>query len=339
MAIGLRPECRSAQPRSTAGTGGSGRVTTQQQHEGAADDEGVLDPQVAEWLDANPTVSLRIEDLPAEMLALARGPGGAPPTRAVARVTDHVIDGVPIRIYQHDDAPTGLVVYFHGGGFCIGSIGLMDNVARELAHCARATVVSVEYRLAPEHPYPAGLDDCEAVTRWTLANAASLGASPDRVAVAGESAGGNLAAAVALRLRSNADALLAGQVLIYPSLDTSACTHRSREQFAGIVVARSTTDWFWESYSAGRDLAGDPCAAPVRAESLAGLPPAIVVLGGCDPLRDEGRLYARRLQEDGVAVVECCYPGQPHGFVNFGLPAAEEAFRQIGRWLRSVFAS
>jgi acetyl esterase len=304
------------------------------------DDGGLLDAHVAAWLEANPTVGSRIEELPPEMLALARGPQGAPPTRPIARVTDDVVDGVPVRIYQHDEAPTGLVVYFHGGGFCIGSVGVMDNVARELAWCPGATVVSVDYRLAPEHPYPAGLDDCEAVTRWVLANASRLDASPDRVAVAGESAGGNLAAAVALRLRADAGpAPLAGQVLMYPSVDTMASSHRSREQFDGVVLHRSTRDWFWRCYSAGRDLTGDPFAAPVRAESLAGLPPAIVVLGGCDPLRDEGRLYARRLRDDGVAVEEHCYGGQPHGFVNFGLPAAEEALGRVGAWLRSAFTA
>ena len=124
--------------------------------------------------------------------------------------------------------PTGLVVYLHGGGFCIGSIGLMDNVARELAHCAGAAVVSVEYRLAPEHPFPAGLDDCEAVTRWALANTARFGVRRDHVAVAGESAGGNLATAVALRLRGDADPPLAGQVLIYPVTDSAVGDPRRR---------------------------------------------------------------------------------------------------------------
>jgi acetyl esterase len=305
----------------------------------AVDDEGVLDRQVAKWLEANPTVGVRIEELPPETLALARGAGGAPPTRAVDRVTDDVVGDVRVRLYQHDHPSTGLVVYFHGGGFCVGSIGIMDHVARELAHCADATLVSVEYRLAPEHPFPEGLDDCEAVTRWAVANAARLGVSPERVAVAGESAGGNLATAVALRLRASGGPSLAGQVLIYPSLDTSASTHRSREQFAGLVLARTTMDWFWESYSAGRDLTTDPFAVPLHAPSLAGLPPAIVMLAGCDPLRDGGRLYARRLQEDGVEVEERCYPGQPHGFVNFGLPAADDALRRIGAWLRSVFAA
>jgi acetyl esterase len=301
--------------------------------------EGVLDPRVTEWFEANPISATPFDDLSPEMLALARSPVGAPPTRAIPRVTDDVVAGIPVRIYEHDGPPEGLIVYLHGGGFCIGSVGLMDNVARELAHWANAAVVSVEYRLAPEHPYPAGLDDCEKVTRWALANAAKLGADPMRIAVAGESAGGNLSAAVALRLRGKVDVPLAGQVLMYPGVDGNAWTHPSREEFAGLVLTRKGMDGFWDCYTAGRDLGRDPFAAPLQAESLADLPPAIVVLGGCDPLRDEGRLYAARLREAGVAVEEVCFAGQPHGFINFGVPAAADAHERIGAWLRSAFDS
>ena len=300
-------------------------------------EEGVLDPRVVEWFAANPMMRQPFEDFSPEMLALARAPVGASPTREIARVTDDVVDGVPVRIYQNDGAPSGLGVYLHGGGVCIGSVGLMDNIARELAHATDAVVVSVEYRLAPEHPYPAGLDDCEAVTRWALKSASRLGVSPNRVAVAGESAGGNLAAAVTLRLRGDVDVPLAGQVLMYPGVDGNSRAHRSREEFEGVVLSRTTMDGFWERYAAGRDLAHDPFAAPLQAESLAGLPSAIVVLGGCDPLRDEGRRYAARLLEEGVAVQEVCYPGQPHGFINFQLPAAEDAVGRIGAWLASLF--
>ena len=300
-------------------------------------DEGVLDPRVAEWFAANPMMGQPFEDFSPEMLALARGPVGASPTREIAQVTDEVVDGIAVRRYQNASPPTGLVVYFHGGGHCIGSIGLMDNLARELAHGTGAVVVSVEYRLAPEHPYPEGLDDCEAVTRWALANASSLGVAPSRVAVAGESAGGNLAAAVTLRLRGDVDVPLAGQVLMYPGVDHDSSAHRSREEFAGIVLTRASMDAYRERYAGGRDLSHDPFAAPLQAASLADLPPALVVLGGCDPLRDEGRAYATRLRDDGVAVEEVCFPGQPHGFINFGLPAAAEAFERIGPWLRATF--
>ena len=301
-------------------------------------DEGVLDPWVVEWFAANPFVAQPFDDLSPEMLALARSPVGASPTREIANVSDDVVAGIPVRIYEHDTAPTGVVVYFHGGAFCIGSIGLMDNVARELAHCSGATVVSVEYRLAPEDPYPAGLDDCESVTRWALENASRLGASPDRVAVAGESAGGNLSAAVTLRLRDTVDPPLAGQVLMYPGVDGFHTSHPSRDEFDGVVISLKSST-FGDAYTAGRDLDHDPFVAPLQAESLAGLPPAIVVLGGCDPLRDEGRLYARRLHDAGVDVEEICCAGQPHGFINFGFPAAAGAFSRMGTFLRSVFVA
>ena len=168
---------------------------------GVMDDEGVLDPWVAEWMAANPERSTPFADLSPEILELARGPVGFPPTREIAHITDELVGDVPIRIYQGEGEPTGVVVYFHGGGFVIGSIGLMDNVARELAHGAGAVVVSVGYRLAPEHPFPAGLDDCEAVTRWAIAGAGRFEVPPSAVVVAGESAGGNMAAAVSLRMR------------------------------------------------------------------------------------------------------------------------------------------
>lgn len=297
-------------------------------------DEGVLDPWVAEWMAANPAMAAPMEDLLPEILELARGPFGAPPTRELATVTDDTVEGVPVRIYRGDGSPTGLVVYFHGGGYVLGSIGLMDNVARELAYASGAVVVSVGYRLAPEDPYPAGLDDCERVTRWAFANAEQFGASPRSTAVSGESAGGNLAAAVALRLRDAGDLALAGQVLIYPQV-SGTTTYPSAVEFDGLVIGRAIGQKYWAAYSGGRDLDADPYAVPLCAKSLAGLPPALVVLGGCDMLRDEGRAYADRLRDDGVEVDEVCYAGQPHGFVNFDFPAAALAFERIGNWLRA----
>ena len=148
-------------------------------------DEGVLDPWVAEWLETNPTY--RMQDI-LEMARTTESPW--PVTWDLGRVTDEVVDGVPIRIYEPEGRPTGVMVYFHGGGMCIGSIALMDNVAREIAHASGAVVVSVEYRLAPENPFPAGLDDCDTVTRWALGQTGRFGVSPANVIVSGESAGG-----------------------------------------------------------------------------------------------------------------------------------------------------
>jgi acetyl esterase len=300
-------------------------------------DEGALDPFAAEWLRTNP---LPVDDFSPEFLALARGSFELPVERRIASVHDEVAAGVSVRVYEHAEQPTGLVVYFHGGGWCLGSVALMDNVARELAHVSGAVVVSVEYRLAPENPYPAGLHDCEAVTRWGFEHAADFHVPQQAVMVAGESAGGNLATAVALRLGdAGAAPRLAGQVLVYPVLEGSDSSFPSRKEFAGLVVSEAAHEWFWDSYSGGRDIGGDPFAAPLRAKTLVDLPPALVILGGCDFLRDEGRAYAERLQEAGVETEEVCYPGQPHGFVNFGFPAAQDAFVTIGRWVRRRFAA
>jgi acetyl esterase len=303
-----------------------------------ADDEGTLDPWVAQWLEANPERAQPLEELDPEILELARGPYGFPPTRDIPETRDDEVGGVPIRIYRPAGPLTGVVVYFHGGGFVMGSIGIMDNVARELAHAASAVVVSVGYRLAPEHPYPAGLDDCESVTRWAVGNRSRLGLSDGPVAVAGESAGGNLAAAVALRLRDGGEERLAGQVLIYPAV-TGSKVYPSRKEFDGLIISLKAGEQYWAAYSAGRQLDDDPYAAPLAAEHLRGLPPALVLLGGCDMLRDEGRAYAGRLREDGVPTEEVSYAGQPHGFINFGFPAADAAYERIGAWLREVFGA
>jgi acetyl esterase len=304
----------------------------------SVENEGVLDPWVSKWLAENPMRATPLEDLDPEILELARGPFGMPSNREIARISDESVGDVPIRIYQEEGEPTGLVVYFHGGGFVIGSIGLMDNVARELTHSSGAVVVSVGYRLAPENPYPAGLRDCESVTRWALANAARFNVPPHRVAVAGESAGGNLAAAVALRLRDAGDTSLAGQVLMYPGV-AGPLEHPSTAEFDGLIISRKAGENYWAAYSGVENIDRDPYAAPLYAESLKGLPPAVVVLGGCDLLRDEGREYAGRLRNDGVDVDEVCYSGQPHGFINFEFPAAAQAFDHIGLWLRSLFSS
>ncbi len=301
-------------------------------------DEGVLDPWVAAWLEEDPNRGVPFADLSPEILALARGPVGGPPSREIAEITDEVIGEIPIRIYANapsPSSPNGVVVYFHGGGFAIGSIGLMDNVARELTHWSGATVISVGYRLAPEDPYPAGLDDCEVVTRWAIENAERFGVSSRQVAVAGESAGGNLSAAVALRLRDAGDVELAGQALLYPGVAGSAITDSMRE-FDGLVLSLASMETFWNAYRGGQDLDNDPYATPLSAPTLAGLPPALVVLGGSDLLRDEGRAYAKRLHDNGVAVEEICFPGQPHGFLNFEFPAAANAFEHTGRWLRTA---
>ncbi len=302
------------------------------------DAEGQLDPWVEQWIEDNPLLSTPFDDLDADLLELARSPAGFPVTRDVAHVADDSVGDVPIRVYRPDAPTSGLLVYFHGGGFCVGSIGLMDNVARELASCSGCVVVSVGYRLAPEHPYPAGLDDCVSVTRWARENAERLGATGPAVVVGGESAGGNLAAATSLSLRDAGDPPLAGQLLMYPGVAGSQM-FPSRQRFDGLILNRTALERFWEAYGGGKDLDGEPYAAPLHAQGLHGLPPAFVLLGGCDMLRDEGRAYAARLRDAGVDVDEICAPGQPHGFLNYGWPAAGPAYERIGAWVRGLPAS
>jgi acetyl esterase len=169
-----------------------------------------------------------------------------------------------------------------------------------------------------------------------VANSARFDLPSSAVAVAGESAGGNLAAAVSLRLRDAGDSLLAGEVLIYPGVAGSR-THPSAVEFDGLIISRTASANFWAAYRGQQDLDGDPYAAPLYASSLEGLPPTLVVLGGCDMLRDEGRAYADRLRQDGVDVEDACYAGQPHGFINFDFPAAALAHERIGAWLRRRF--
>jgi acetyl esterase len=299
--------------------------------------ENDLDPWVEEWLVAH-FGTTRIDLVTAAREGKALEFPSAP-QRSIPSVVDEVIDGVAVRVYHRDEPPSGLLVYFHGGGFCTGSVDLMDDVARELWYHSGAVVISVEYRLAPQHPHPAAVDDCEAVTRWAQANGERFGVARKGIALAGESAGGSLVAAVSLRLRGQSGPALVAQVLIYPGLDGGNFDHPSRQEFAGLLVSREMIIHFWDCYSAGRDLTGDPTAVPLRAQSLAGLPPALLILGGCDFLRDEGHLYAERLRLEGVEVKEVCYPGQPHGFMNFNFPAAAEAYEMTGRWLRTKLES
>lgn len=296
-----------------------------------AGDEGALDPSVAAWLEQNPQFDMS-EGFSPDILEAARNFEGLPPTRRIDSVSDELVGGVPVRVYLNAGPPTGLVVYFHGGGFMVGSINIMDGIARELTHATGAVVVSVGYRLAPEYPYPAAFEDCLAVTRWALASCtARFGVQPSSVVVAGESAGGNLATVVALRLRDENAPTVAGQVLIYPCTDGRDASHPSREQFG-------RHDWIWDAYGAGRDLSRDPYAVPMSAPSLSGLPPALVLLAGCDALRDEGRAYARRLRADAVEVDEYCYAGHPHGFVNYGMPAAADVYQRVARWFGALVA-
>jgi acetyl esterase len=252
------------------------------------------------------------------------------------------------------------LVYFHGGGWTYGDLDTYDSVCRGIADQGRCTVVSLDYRLAPENKFPAAVEDCVAATRWVAANAASLGIDARRLAVAGDSAGGNLAAVTALTLRddplrdgslrdesvrdeSARDAStpqLAMQVLIYPSTDMDAGTE-SRSRFAeGTLLTGEDMLWVRGNYLRDERDFADWRASPLRARDFSRLPPACIITAGFDPLRDEGRAYAERLVRSGVAVTYECFEGQIHGFILMGgvIAAANHAVYRIGQALRQRFA-
>jgi acetyl esterase len=228
------------------------------------------------------------------------------------------------------------LVYYHGGGFVIGTIETHDSTCRRVANRSRCQVISIDYRLSPEHPFPAPIDDGIAAFRHVRDNAAALGADPARLAVGGDSAGGAVAAVVCQAMRDAREAGPAFQMLIYPATDSSQ-ESGSRKSFAeGYFLSKGLMDWFWKAYvPAGTDLA-DLRLSPLLAKDFAGLPPAFVLTAGYDPLRDEGRAYANRLIDAGVKTTYVNYPGTIHGFFTLtrflkqGIKANDEAAAVMG---------
>ncbi len=266
----------------------------------------------------------------------------------VGAVEDRWIDSagrrLRVRLYAPQAHPAGtqasmpLLVLFHGGGFVFGSIeGNYDHVARVLCARAHCRVVSVEYRLAPQDKFPAATDDAYAALRWAAQHAAQLGADADKLFVVGGSAGGNLAAVTALRARAERGPRLRGQVLYYPVTDFPEPPTASAREFAqGFYLTQADMRWFWEQYLDDPAQAANPYAAPLRAPSLHGLPPALVITAEYDPLRDEGEHYAQRLRDDGVDVTLSRYDGMVHGFLAFPTPQAANALHQAADWIRSL---
>ncbi len=259
----------------------------------------------------------------------------------MAQVEDRSVDGssarVPVRIYRprRTTAPLPALVYFHGGGFVIGGFDTHDGTCRALAAGADCVVVSVDYRLAPEHPFPAAVEDSRAAFRWVRENAETLGVDRERIAVGGDSAGGNLAAVVCLAEREEGAPLPSFQLLIYPATDMTRSLASHRTLGEGFFLETPTIDWFLDQYlPPGTDLR-DWRASPLFAETLEGLPPAFVVTAGFDPLRDEGEAYAARLRDAGVQVTELRERGLVHGFVNMGvLDRAASNRATMGQHLR-----
>jgi len=231
------------------------------------------------------------------------------------------------------------VVYFHGGGFIYGDIDTHDGVCRGIAQSVPCAVVSVDYRLAPENKFPAAAEDAFAATAWVSANCAALGIDPARLVVAGDSAGGNLAAVTALTARERGAPALAMQVLVYPTTDLAGETESLARFGAGFLLTRESMRWVKRSYLRDEHDAGDWRASPLRARDFSGLPAAYIITAGFDPLRDEGRAYAARLVQAGVSVTHESFEGQVHGFLVMGgaLAAAGHAIQRIGQIMRMHF--
>ena len=284
----------------------------------------------------------------AEARALYLGARAAvnPEPPPIASVQPFVITGpggaIAARLYRpqtlrQTDGLSPCLIFFHGGGWVIGDLDTHDVVCRTLAHEGEMLVISVDYRLAPERKFPAAADDAIVATDWIAEHALRFDIDTTRLTVGGDSAGGNLAAIVALHARKNGPKI-AAQVLIYPATEMAASHPSHREPETSCLLTHESIVWFQKHYLSDRADADDWRASPARIDDLAGLPPAYVITAGADPLRDEGDEYARRLQDAGIATVHKTYPGQFHGFITMGklLPKAGEALRDIGAWLKSL---
>ena len=277
-----------------------------------------------------------------EQMRRMREAMGPPPPEQVAHVENRTIPGpageLPVRIYRPDAArPMPLLVYFHGGGWVIGDLDSHDGTCRSIANLAGACVVSVDYRLAPEHRYPAAADDCYAATAWAAANTDALGAEASRLAVGGDSAGGNLAAVVALMARDRGAPALRAQILTYPVTDFDFSTESYRANGTGdFGLSEPGMRWFWDCYLQRPEDGAQPYASPMRATNLTGLPRALVITAEYDPLRDEGEAYGRRLEAAGVPTTVKRYDGVVHGFVGqaAAVPEGRQALEQIAAMLR-----
>jgi len=305
----------------------------------------MLDPQARIYLDK--LESLRLPGFHTmsppdarRLFRTMRGLTGKPdPIGSVEDLT--TTSTVPLRYYRpvgSGTEPLPCLVFYHGGGWVLGNIETVENLCRRLANTSGCSVVSVDYRLAPETKFPGPLDDCFEAAQFVAERSESLRIDPDRIAVGGDSAGGNLAASVALKARGRGDLKVAFQLLLYPIIDFRFETPSYFENAEGYGLSREMMIWYWHQYLARPEDGADPLASPIRAEDLSGLPPALVVTAGFDVLRDEGHAYAEKLQEAGVRVELQHYPGMIHGFFQMAdqFDQGKLAIQEAGRSLRSA---
>jgi acetyl esterase len=263
----------------------------------------------------------------------------------VGKVENRTIPGpageMPVRIYTPDgQGPFPALVYYHGGGWVIGDLDAVEIICRLLANRANSVVVSVDYRLAPEHKFPAAVEDAYAAVKWLEENGSSILVDSARVAVGGDSAGATLAAVVALMAKDRGEPSLVYQMLIYPVTHHAYDTESYRENAEGYYLTKDSMVWFWNHYLRDEEDGRNPYASPLRADNLSGLPPALVITAEFDPLRDEGEAYAKRLKTAGVPVEVTRYNGMIHGF--FCMPGvleqAKKAIEQAANALKRTFS-
>ena len=300
-----------------------------------------LDPAVRQLLEAaeaegNPPLeSFSPEEARKLAIESLKTAGGTPePVRSIENLRIPGPDcEIPIRVYTPDaPAPRPALVYFHGGGWVVCDLDTHDVVCTAIAHRAGAVVIAVDYRLAPEHKFPAAVTDSYAATAWVASNVTKLGIDPKRISVGGDSAGGNLAAVVSLKSRDEDGPAIALQVMVYPATDLSSFDTPSYQEFGeNHYLTKSEMEWFRQHYLRSMEDARDPHASPLLASDLSRLPPVLIITAECDPLRDEGEAYAKRLANDGVAVTYTCYPGMIHPFFSLSgaIPQAFDAIQQV----------
>jgi acetyl esterase len=304
-----------------------------------------LDAKVQALLTAIAAANLPgLSDLPVDILreqVASRFDKLKLPCKKVGAVTNITIQGseaeIPVRIYQPEgDGPFPVVIFFHGGGWVLFTLNNYDSIATHLCYEAECVVVSVDYRLAPEHKFPAALVDCYDAVCWTADHIADYGGDAGRIALAGDSAGGNLAAVTAIQLRDRSGPRISGQALLYPATDYYKSDRGSYREFAeGFGLTFADMEWFWNQYLTAPEDALNPLVSPILTTDLRSLPPAFIMVAGNDLLRDEGRAYAERLREAGVAVQLSEYDEMIHGFISYLgiLDQAELAIKETARFL------
>ena len=311
-----------------------------------------LDPQVQTYLEqmaalGTPPLHTFAPDVIRQMIAaqteMARS-NGEP--EAVANIENRTIPGpqsdLPVRIYTpHGDGPLPVLMFFHGGGWVICSLDTHDALCRSLANETGCVVVSVDYRLAPEHKFPAAPQDCYAATQWVAEHGAELNVDVTRLAIGGDSAGGNLAAVVAQMARDQGGPALAFQLLIYPATDFTAQTNSKEENATGYFLTKQDMTWFMNHYLPNEDQTTNPQASPALATNLHHLPPALIITAEYDPLRDEGEAYGQRLQKAGVPAKVSRYNGMIHGFMSMGpiFDQGKQGVAESAAALKAAFAA